>query len=121
MFDSKITGNNDTGTLTLNGDLTIQNSDQLKDALQDAVSRFSEIIVCIESVENVDFSCFQLLCAAHKSAAKQEKSLAVVPPPGDEFMKLLEYSGLARYNEDIGYETRGFTVKMAGDRRTGGG
>lgn len=113
MFDSKITGNKNTGTLTLKGDLTIQNIDAVKKALLDAVSRSKKIIVRIETLENIDFSFFQVLCAAHKSVEKQKKSLVVTPPPAphkETFLEKMEYAGFARRNEENLFETRGFTV-----------
>lgn len=111
MFDSKITGNKNTGTLTLKGDLTIRHIDGIKKALLDVISRSKNIIVKIDALEKIDFSCFQVLCAAHKSAEKQKKSMAVTPPPNGTFLEDMECAGLARRNEDNRYETRGFIVK----------
>lgn len=115
MFDSKITGNKNTGTLTLKGDLTIQHIDNIKKALLDIISRSKKIVVRIDVLEKIDFSCFQALCAAHKSAEKQKKTMVVTPPPGDVFLQNMEYAGFARRIEDNTYETRGFIVNTMVD------
>ncbi len=115
MFDAVVTGKKDTGLLTLRGDLTMQNSEKVKEALLDAVSRFKKIIVHMEKIEKIDFSCFQLFCAAHKTTVNQEKSMVIVPPAGKspDFFKLLEYAGFYSHpgaGEERG-ATRGFIIR----------
>jgi anti-anti-sigma factor len=113
MFDTNIAGDKKNGTLTLTGDLTVNNIDRIRDALLETISRFKKITVKIEALEHIDFACFQLFCAAHKSAANQKKSMVVVPPPESPFLKMLEYSGFAHIT-DQGYQARGFTIEETG-------
>jgi anti-anti-sigma regulatory factor len=96
MFNSTIVGKKNKGTLTLMGNLTLENSSLIKDALLEAISRFKEILVRIEELEQIDFCCFQLFCAAHNSAVKKKKAIVLIPPVEDsaKFLKLLSYSGL---------------------------
>jgi anti-anti-sigma factor len=82
MFDASITGDKKKGTLTLKGELTLSNIHRVKEALLDVFSRFKKINIRIENLEHIDFSCFQLFCAAYKSAVKQGKSMVITPPPG---------------------------------------
>jgi anti-anti-sigma factor len=118
MFDAAVTqtgGAGDTGTLTLSGDLTLSHAGQIKDALLEVVSRFKTIIVRVEELENIDFSCLQLFCSAYRTAGAQRKSLVVVPPVNEtaRFILALEHAGLspkAGASEDE-IQTRGFPVK----------
>lgn len=47
MFDAKISGEKNNGTVTLNGDLTIRNIEQIKETLRSALSRFNKFTVKI--------------------------------------------------------------------------
>ena len=119
MFDASITGKKKKGALTLKGELTLSNIHRVKEALLDVLSRFKEIDIIIENIEQIDFSCIQLFCAAHKSAVKQGKSLVVTPPPGEpaKFTEALEYSGFAQIIGGPGdqLDLKGFIIgNMAG-------
>lgn len=117
MFDAKISGEKNNGTVTLKGDLTIKNIEQIKETLRSALSRFKKITVKIDTLEKIDFSCFQVFCAAHKSAEKQKKSITIFPAPGDAFVKSLEIAGLAVKNENNEYISRGFSLQLNGTGR----
>lgn len=112
MFDANIAGDKKNGTLTLRGDLGVNNMERIKDALLEVISRFKKITVKIEDLEHVDFTCFQLFCAAHKSCAAQKKSLEVTAPADGSFYEILEYAGFA-YTENNRYQARGFVLKEA--------
>jgi anti-anti-sigma regulatory factor len=119
MFNSTVTGKKNAGTLILKGNLTLENSPRIKEALMDVISRFKETVVRIEEMDQIDFSCFQLFCAAHKSAVEKKKAIVLIPPidKSAHFLQLLAYSGFVPHFSDgsdsdhVEQDTRGFIVR----------
>lgn len=70
-------------TITLEGDLTLPHATELKDSLAGAIGRSTTVQVQFGAVGEVDLSCLQLLCSAHRSATSQQKEfrLAAGLPP----------------------------------------
>lgn len=118
MFEAAVSetgGADKSGVLTLMGDLNLENSDRVKTALLDAVSRFETIEVRVKELGKLDFSCLQLFCSAAKTASAQGKSLVIVPPPHHmpRFLLALEHAGLAPKagSTENEFNTRGFVVR----------
>ena len=72
-FEKDVSGRQ--GTLTLSGELTIQRAGELKDRLLEAQESVPSLLLNLEGVAEVDASCFQLLCSAHRSAVQADKGL----------------------------------------------
>ena len=51
-------------TMSIKGDLTIESSQPLKEALLDVFSKNSTIEVNLDEVTDIDLSCMQILCSA---------------------------------------------------------
>lgn len=65
--------NNNSGTLRLDGDLTIERAAELLDVCRRALEACDRIAVEFDEVCAVDLSCLQLLCSAHRTAVAQDK------------------------------------------------
>ena len=64
---------NDSGTLRLEGDLTIERAAELLEAFRQALAASDQVEMEFGEVGTVDLSCLQLLCAAHRTAVAQGK------------------------------------------------
>ena len=66
----------------LDGDLTLQNAGSLRKAFLKALVESDDVSLVFKNVRDVDLSCLQLLCSAHRSAARLQKRLVL----GGEFV-----------------------------------
>lgn len=69
---------NKTGTLRLEGDLTIERAAELHDVCRQALAASEKITIECGEVGRVDLSCLQLLCSAHRTAVAQDKQFCFV-------------------------------------------
>jgi anti-anti-sigma regulatory factor len=81
MFRSEIKKSGKQTDLTLIGDLTLENTDQLKSALIEALSKGKTLNIEFSEVTAVDFSSLQLLCSTHKTAELQNKLVTLHTDP----------------------------------------
>jgi|APFre7841882630_1041343.scaffolds.fasta_scaffold02783_3 ABC-type transporter Mla MlaB component len=104
--------------ITLEGDLTLPNAEALKGIFTKALQESDDVSVAIVTVENVDLSCLQLLCSAHRSAMRSKKKVTFIGSPPQAFNDAVEATGLARgaagCKLDDGYSCLWMSVK--GDR-----
>ena len=62
--------------------LTVEEADHLYERLRDALEdKYKSVVIDLSGTTDMDVSCLQVLCAAHKSAARMNKdiSLSMVP------------------------------------------
>jgi ABC-type transporter Mla MlaB component len=59
--------------ITLSGELTISCADELKEVLKSALSVRDQIGLNLEQVTEVDLSCLQLFCSAHRTSIRLDK------------------------------------------------
>ena len=88
----------DTHVLTLNGELTIEHAGELKKVMIDAIENFDRLTVAIGDLTEVDLTCLQLLCSAHRTALKSNKQLTLSSRDSDIFQRLVRDSGYARHD-----------------------
>jgi ABC-type transporter Mla MlaB component len=90
----QITGN--TCTITLDGDLTLPHAEELKKVLIKSLLDSDDIRVSMNSLEDADLSCLQLLCSAHRSAVRLKKRIGFSGSPAGPFRSIVEGAGFAR-------------------------
>jgi anti-anti-sigma regulatory factor len=73
--DQKQTGEEE--IITLEGELTLPRAEELKSAFLKALARGDAVSIRFGSVQNVDLSCLQMLCSAHRSAVRMKKKVGV--------------------------------------------
>ena len=88
------TGNK--GVVTLDGDVTLQQAEELRCVLIKALVDADEVSLEMEKVQKVDLSCLQLLCSAHRSATRFEKKLVFSGCPPQALKDAVEVSGFSR-------------------------
>jgi anti-anti-sigma regulatory factor len=81
--------------ITLEGDLTLPHAEALKAVLTKALQESDDVTIAIVTVHNVDLSCLQLLCSAHRSAMRLKKQVTFIGSPPQAFNDAVEAAGLA--------------------------
>ncbi len=94
-FTKKSSGN--AGVLFLEGDLTINNAGKLKSALQSALDKVATVEIKFSKVTEIDLSCLQLLCSAHRESVLSDRKLKFAPRKPSSISALITSAGLPRY------------------------
>ncbi len=77
MIDCKVKNSKKKSILNLEGELTIINASELKNILLDAIDKSKDIELNLDKVTNVDLSCLQLFCSAHRTSLKLDIHLSI--------------------------------------------
>jgi anti-anti-sigma regulatory factor len=78
MIDCKVKKGRGKKVVNLKGDVTIVTASELRDILLDTLSTSKRVELNLEKVTDVDLSFLQLLCSAHRTSLKAEKSFFIV-------------------------------------------
>ncbi len=65
----------DKGAIHLDGDLTLPNAAELRTMLIKSLIDADEVTIRFGAVQDVDLSCLQLLCSAHRSAVRLKRQI----------------------------------------------
>ncbi len=84
------------GNITLDGNLTVGRSEELRSLLIKAIIDADRVCLDFGTVTDVDLSCLQLLCSAHRSASRMNKSVFLSGDWPEVFKKTVEEAGYAR-------------------------
>jgi len=63
--------------LRLKGSLTIERAHELKQTLLEALRSNERIVLELEGVTEIDLSCLQLLCSAHRTSLRLDRQLTL--------------------------------------------
>ena len=85
------------GVVKLEGDITVQQADELKQCLMQALGSVAKVYVDSSKASCIDLSCLQLLCAAHRAATRMEKSFQLAEPVTGQFRCLADTAGFTRH------------------------
>jgi anti-anti-sigma factor len=83
--------------ITIEGELTISSADELKKVLMDALSVNDQIRLNLEQITEIDLSCLQLLCSAHRTSIKMQKSLTRTDTCPESLKNIAERAGFSRH------------------------
>lgn len=64
-------------SIRFTGNLTIDHASELASVLRDSLNRVDHLSLFFEDVTEVDISFLQLLCSAHRTAVKSNKTLVL--------------------------------------------
>ncbi len=96
-MDVKIEYSGDLGVLTLEGDLTIEQAVEIKKALITALGNTDRLIIDLEKVTNIDLTCLQLLCSAHRMSVRQNKRIMLSDKRSEAFGSSCQTAGFQRH------------------------
>lgn len=84
------------GVITLEGEITLPHAEELRSALIKAIIDSDEVAVVMENLEDIDLSCLQLLCSAHRSAARLNKPVVFSGSLPKVFKDMMSAAGFNR-------------------------
>jgi ABC-type transporter Mla MlaB component len=84
-------------TLQWSGDLTIRRIAELKAQVQQALAAVTLVSIEIAAEAECDMTLMQLLCAAHRTAARQEKTLQLCGEIPKQFKRIMDLAGFSRH------------------------
>ena len=87
------------GVLSIDGELTVQHAGELKAALLKSLDSVDHLILNIEKATEIDISCLQLLCSAHRTSVRLKKHLSV---SGSCLGILRQITAIAGYSRHVG-------------------
>ena len=97
MFDYKVEESDDKKILSISGELTIQNAAELQKILIESLENTEHLTLNIEDVTEIDMSCLQLLCSAHKTTIKTDKGFSIDGNPSEIFLEAVNVSGYQQF------------------------
>jgi ABC-type transporter Mla MlaB component len=83
-------------TLKLEGRCTIERVNAIRHMLVEALGDHDRIVVDLEDITEVDLSCLQLLCSAHRASLDRNKQLVLHENLPDAFKKVVQIAGYVR-------------------------
>jgi ABC-type transporter Mla MlaB component len=84
------------GVLKFEGEVTVQQAEEIKDKLMQALGRVENIYVDISKVSEADLSLLQLMCSAHRTAVTMHKGFHISGPVPEYLRQLAEMAGFRR-------------------------
>jgi anti-anti-sigma regulatory factor len=84
------------GSITLDGNLTVNRAEELRMLLIKVLVGADRVHVDFGSVTDVDLSCLQLLCSAHRSASRMKRRLSLSGDWPEPFRQAVEDAGYMR-------------------------
>lgn len=78
------------------GELTVQHAAEFKTCLLDVLGRAESVRIDLQAVEDMDLTCLQLLCSAHKAALLAGKSISLDNEGSDLLGHSIDRSGFSR-------------------------
>lgn len=86
----------DAETLIFSGEMTVSSAEGIRTALSGSLGRVGNVMLSIDSVDEIDLSCLQLFCSAHRSAVRQNKRLSIVGEYPEGFRTIIMKTGFRR-------------------------
>ena len=84
------------GSITLGGKLTVKRAEELRLLFMTALTEADDVEVDFGPVTEVDLSCLQLLCAAHRSASRIKRRFSLSADWPERFKQTVEDAGYVR-------------------------
>ncbi|WP_029917333.1 STAS domain-containing protein [Pelobacter seleniigenes] len=82
--------------VSLEGEATVENLDQVKEALLAALLNHDQVLVNCDRLESIDIFFIQLLCSAHRTAVAQEKKFALLDSLPSSLRDTVKVAGFIR-------------------------
>lgn len=85
------------GTVAVEGELTIAHAGELRSVLARSTEEAASVVIRFGSIDDVDLSCLQLLCSAHRTLAKKNKDLRM---EGEGVRRIFSVAEKAGYSQN---------------------
>lgn len=97
MNDFSLEQSGNVAVLAVNSSITVEKASELKDILLKAVNAAEHVVVNLERVTEVDVSCLQILCSAHRTLTRLKKRITLGGIRPEVFLKAVECAGFDRH------------------------
>lgn len=87
---------NNSGTLQVEGDMTINHISTLKDRLVEAFENADQVVVDVSAATSVDVAGIQLLCACHRFSKGRGKKMCLQVGENGDFLQFLDEVGFSQ-------------------------
>lgn len=104
MFE--LTGGEDRATLTVSGEVNIQNALGFRDALQEWIEKSDILEMNLGGVADADLTCLQLLCSSHRLLMNRKKNMSVTGDIPESVRKAAREAGYVRERGCRGEESQ---------------
>lgn len=84
------------GTLLVEGDMTINHISDLKDRLVEAFEAAEQVVVDVSTATAVDVAGVQLLCACHRFSSGRGKKMCLRVGGNSEFLQFIDEVGFSQ-------------------------
>jgi len=85
------------GTISINEPVTIENVSEMKNVFLDAYKKTNQVNIQFESLADIDLNGLQLFCSAHRTFSKAQKILRIDLTNAPIFKKKAKIIGLIRH------------------------
>ena len=96
MIDIKAEESDKNTTLTIGGELTVQNASALQGIFIRSLESSSNLTINLEGVTDIDLSFLQLLCSAHRTSTDLKKNLTLSGACSEVFRDVVRSAGFLR-------------------------
>ncbi len=86
-------GNSNTGTLVIEGEITVQNATEIKTLLLDALEKTDTCFIDLQQITQIDLSGIQLLYAAKNYATNSNKDFKITGDCPVHMLETIKESG----------------------------
>ncbi|MEW6419553.1 MAG: STAS domain-containing protein [Nitrospirota bacterium] len=96
-MDFKVEASGKVGILTIDGGIIIHHAYELREALMKSLHTFEQMVINFENLTDIDLTCLQLLCSAHRTSLKLNKNLTLAGKNLERFKKIAKDAGFYRH------------------------
>lgn len=111
----KVTTREGKSFLKLDGEVNVSHATDLKDALIQSLEKAETVEINLNDVTGIDLSCLQLLCSAHRTAAKEGKTLTIKDPSLPMYIEARKNAGFM-YSKPCSFVTTDDCLWVGGNR-----
>jgi anti-anti-sigma regulatory factor len=87
---------NNSGTLMVEGDMTVNHIGELKDRLVEALDSAEQVLIDVSAATAIDVAGVQLLYACHGFSSARGKKMCLQPGENAQFVQFLDEVGFER-------------------------
>lgn len=96
MIDFKAEESDNNTTLTIGGEMTVQNASALQGIFIRSLESSSNLTINLKDVIDLDLSFLQMLCSLHRTSTDLKKNLTLAGPCPEVFRDIVKSAGFLR-------------------------
>ena len=97
MKDFSLEQSGNVAVLAVSGSVTVERSCELKEILMKALHGAEHVIFDLDGMTEVDLSCLQILCSAHRTSTRLNKRITLGNVRPEVFRRAVECAGFDRH------------------------